>query len=89
MTMLTVLPLMTGSDLLTVLAAMTAIYEGTPWGGGELLPGSADQVAPQVGGLLVVSAKPSKLEGASPPLSELSFAHWAPQYVTDVPWTAF
>src|SRR6266851_5462954 len=64
--------------------ARTAMKDGKgASGGAELLPGSLVQFPPQFGGVLLsASAKPSKLRGARPPLSEFSLAHCAPQKVT-------
>src|SRR5512133_3718998 len=60
----------------------TPMNEGTTSCGDELFPGLVDQLPPQTGGAgLVVSAKPLKLGGASPPLSTFSVAHCAPQNV--------
>jgi hypothetical protein len=79
------LPEVVGPDLADALVTITPINAGRgPSGGGELLPGSALQTAPQVG-VFGLSAKPLKLRGAGPPLRELIFAHWAPQNVTDRP----
>lgn len=48
-------------DLLTVLVTITAIYDGTLVGDLELLPGSAVQVFPQEGGVMLsVVANPLK-----------------------------
>ena len=55
-------------------------------GGFELLPGLLVQVPPQPEG--AVSAKPLKELGAEPPLMALSFAHCAPQNVTELPMPA-
>jgi hypothetical protein len=52
-----------------------------------LLPGSVVQLCPHTGAV-VLSSNPLKLLGALPPLSELSFDHWAPQNVTVVPFAA-
>ncbi len=85
--MCTVLPKIAESDWLTELVTITAMYAGSgPAGGGVLLPGSAVQLMRQLG-VVGFSAKPLKLAGAGPPLTELSFPHCAPQKVTDVPMT--
>ena len=73
------MPEIVDQDLSTELDTITAMNDGTVAGGPELLPGSVVQGCPQAGGLLVESAKPLKLFGAPPPLSELLFAHCAPQ----------
>src|SRR5438876_8489536 len=57
----------------------------TAGGGSELLPGSVVQGLQPFAWL----AQPLKLGGADPPLSELSFHHWAPQNVTVLPTIAF
>ncbi len=55
-------------------------------GGLELLPGPVVQVMPHFGGSAEsVTAKPLKLAGAVPPLSLLTFDHFAPQKVTLAP----
>lgn len=75
---------------MVALAAITLIVAGTLAGGGALLPGSVVQVPPQTAGFgVLLSAKPLKLVGASPPLNELTLAHFAPQKVTLLPTTAF
>ena len=54
------------------------------------MPGSLVHVPPQLAGFVLVEfAKPLKLDGADPPLSEFFFAHCAPQKVTCWPTTAF
>ncbi len=69
-------------DLAAELVTITAMYLGSgPAGGRALLPGSVLKDAPQLG-VLRLAAKPLKLAGAPPPLSELSCAHCAPQNVT-------
>src|SRR3989442_1783973 len=89
MTILGILPDMVEPDLVIELDAITAMKAGTVAGGPELFPGSVVHVPPQVGGaVLVVSAKPLKAAGAGPPLSELTFAHCAPQKVTALPTVA-
>src|SRR5258708_2626277 len=89
MTMWRVLPEIVEPDLAAELVTITAMKVGSgPAGGGVLLPGSAVQPLPQVG-VVGFSAKPLKLRGAEPPLKELSFAHCAPQKVTEVPVAAF
>ena len=77
-------------DFVIELDTMTEIYDGTVFGGPELFPGSLFQLPPQVGGFVLGElANPLKLDGAEPPLKELSFDHCAPQNVTDAPTTAF
>ena len=62
---------------LTVEVTITAMYWGTAPTGGGLLPVSLDQPVPHAGGVLVVLAKPLKVEGAeAPELSGFSFDHW-------------
>src|ERR1700737_3718806 len=69
---------------------MTAMKAGNgPVGGGELLPGSADQLVPHAGEVPGVSSKPLKAAGAAPPLREFRFHHCAPQNVTEVPTALF
>ena len=78
-------PEIVGPDLLDELVTITAMSAGSgPWGGGELLPGSALHTAPHVG-VVGLAAKPLKPRGAGPPLNELIFAHCAPQNVTEWP----
>lgn len=85
-----VLPEIVGPDWLMELDAITAMNSGTERGGLELVPGSVVQVSPHRGVLLgVVLAKPVKLAGAGPPLSEFGCDHWAPQKVTGLPTVAF
>ena len=89
MTILGPLPLMTGPDLVTELAAITLMKAGTLSGGLQLLPGSLSHVPPHDGGFgLNTLAKPLKLAGAEPPLRWFALSHWAPQKVTFVPTTA-
>ena len=77
------LPEIVGPDFVIELATMTVMYVGTLLGGPELLPELLVHVPPQFGGFgLVEFAKPLKLAGAGPPLSEFRFAHCAPQNVT-------
>src|SRR2546422_320669 len=86
MTILRTSPEMVAPDLVIELDAITAMNGGTLAGGPELFPGSVAHVPPQAGGVvLVISAKPLNAAGAGPPLSELTFAHFAPQKVTAVP----
>ena len=76
-------PMIVDPDFVVELVTMTEINDGMLLGGPELLPGLLVQTPPQRGGFgLVELAKPLKLEGAGPPLSELRFAHCAPQKVT-------
>jgi hypothetical protein len=71
------------------LVTITPMKAGSgPDGGGVELPGSLDQSRPQVG-VCGSSAKPLKLLGAPRPLNLLSFAHCAPQNVTELPTVAF
>src|SRR6266478_1438860 len=87
--MWTVLPEISEPSLPTELVTITAMKVGSgPSGGGVLLPGSVVQATPQLG-VVGSSAKPLKLRGAEPPLVGLSFAHCAPQKVTEVPVAAF
>src|SRR6266851_4819732 len=89
MTMWTMVPEVVEPDLVALLVTITAMKVGSgPAGGGELLPGAAVKVAPQVG-VVGLFAKPLKLLGAAPPLKELVFAHCAPQNVTEVPIAEF
>lgn len=70
-------------DFVIELDTSTVMYDATLLGGPELLPGSLAQLPPQVGGAVLVEfAKPLKLDGAEPPLSEFNFHHCAPQNVT-------
>ena len=69
------------------LDTITVMYSGIAAGGPEVLPGSLVQVPPQVE-VSAELAKPLKLEGAEPPLSEFKFDHCAPQKVTWVPTAA-
>lgn len=58
------------------LDTITAMYDGMVSGGPELSPGSLVQAPPQLGRFVPTdSAKPSKLDGAGPPLSEFNLAH--------------
>jgi len=69
-------PEITGPDFVIELDTITVMYAGTLFGGPELLPGSLVHVPPQLAGFVLVEfAKPSKLEGADPPLREFSCAH--------------
>jgi len=77
---------MVSPDLEIALDAITAMKEGTLSGGFELFPGSLVQFPPQLCGAVV--ANPLKEFGADPPLSELSFAHCAPQNSTVLPTAA-
>src|SRR5260370_38844239 len=87
--MWTVLPEISEPSLPTELVTITAMKVGSgPSGGGVLLPGSVVQATPQLG-VVGSSAKPLKLRGAEPPLVGLSFAHCAPQKVTELPVPAF
>ena len=82
------LPDVVGPDLAAELVTITPISAGRgPSGGGELLPGAARQAIPHVG-VLGLLAKPLKLRGAGPPVRKLTFAHWAPQNVTELPTAA-
>ena len=87
-TMWTIVPEIVDPDLEIELETITAMKAGTVPGGPALLPGPVDQRVPQVAGTLGLFAKPLKLSGADPPLSEFSFAHWAPQNVTCEPTPA-
>ena len=61
-------------------------YGGSTSGGWELFPGREVQAIPHFGGSEErVSAKPSKLSGADPPLKVLTTAHCAPQNVSSAP----
>src|ERR1700682_2884632 len=83
------LPVIVEPDFVIELAAITVMKCGMLLGGPELLPGSLAHAPPQVGGLVLVElAKPLKLWGASPPLSEFKLAQCAPQNVTRLPTTA-
>jgi hypothetical protein len=76
--------------LVTVLATPTVIYSGKYAGGLELLPPVDVQLPPHAIGFGVPDdAYPLKLDGAGPPLSELSVNHCGPQNVTVFPTTAF
>src|SRR5712691_7514736 len=87
--MWTVSPEISEPSLPTELVTITAMKAGSgPSGGGVLLPGSVVQATPQLG-VVGFSAKPLKLLGAEPPLVGLSFAHCAPQKVTESPTEAF
>jgi len=78
-------PVVSSPDLDAELATITPMYDGSCSGGFELLPGSADQVPPQVGRVVLkVLAKPLKSAGAGPPLREFNLDHLALQKVTDV-----
>jgi hypothetical protein len=88
-TMSGMLPAIVEPDCVIELAAITVMKGGMLLGGPELLPGSLVHVPPQVGGFgLVELAKPLKLRGAAPLLSEFNRAHCAPQNVTWLPTTA-
>src|SRR5215468_10473729 len=63
---------------------MSSMNCGTVAGGGVELPGSVDQLTPQVGAG-GVSSKPLNAAGAVPPESEFAFHHCAPQKVTALP----
>jgi hypothetical protein len=76
MTILGLLPLMTGPDLVIELAAITLMKAGTLSGGWQLLPGLLCQVPPHDGGFgFNTLAKPLKLAGAEPPLRWFALAH--------------
>lgn len=83
------LPEIVGPDRLIALDAITVMYSGTKPGGLELMLESVVQVSPHRGRLRVWLAKPWKLAGAGPPLSEFRCDHWAPQRVTGLPTAAF
>src|SRR5436309_13588916 len=89
MTMCGVFPEICAPDFEDELVTITPMKAGSgPAGGGALLPGSVLQSVPQLGtdGFL---AKPLKLAGAEPALSEFSFDHCEPQNVTGVPLPVF
>lgn len=87
--MCTVFPEIVDPDWEIELETITAIKAGSgPGGGGGLLPGSVDQLVPQVTDAGAFS-KPLKADGAEPPLNVFSFPHCAPQKVTGVPNAAF
>jgi hypothetical protein len=74
-----VLPEIVEPDFVLELVTITPMNAGSgPAGGGVLLPGSVLQSTRQLG-VAGFSAKPLKLAGAAPPLSELSFHHCAPR----------
>jgi len=82
-TIVGIFPEISEPDFVMELDTSTMMNCGTVAGGSELFPGSLVQLPLQVGGFgMVELAKPLKLDGAEPPLSELSFAHCAPQNVT-------
>jgi len=82
------LPEMIEPVFVAELVTITPMKAGSgPDGGGVELPGSVDQSRPQVG-VRGSSAKPLKLLGAARPLNVLSFAHCAPQNVTELPTAA-
>src|SRR5260370_40823965 len=84
MTMCTAMPEIAEPLLASGLVAMTAMNAGSdPAGGGVEFPGSALHIAPHVG-VVGSSANPLKLAGAMPPAG-FSFAHCAPQNVTELP----
>ena len=83
------LPVIVEPDSVIELDTITAINEGTLFGGPELFPGSVVHMPPRLGGCVLVEfAKPLKLDGAGPPLNEFNLAHCAPQKVTLVPRAA-
>src|SRR5207302_9191101 len=83
------LPEITEPDIVTELAAITLMVDGTVARGPELLPGSLFHVPPQVAGFgFNVFANPLKAAGAAPPLSEFCFDHCDPQKVTCCPTAA-
>ncbi len=85
MTMEAVLPEMVLLDFVTVLATITAIYDGVLASGLALLPGLLVQVSPQEGdGVLRVVANPLKAVGIEPSERLLSFCHCAPHHVRRV-----
>ncbi len=85
MTMEALLPEMVFLDFVTVLATITAIYDGALAGGLALLPGLLVQVAPQEGDVVLrVVANPLKAAGTEPPERLLSFCHCAPHHVRRV-----
>ena len=82
--MCTAMPEIAEPLLAGALVTMTAMNAGSdPAGGGVEFPGSALHLAPHVG-VVGSSANPLKLAVAMPP-SEFSFAHCAPQNVTELP----
>ena len=82
-------PEITLPDCVIALDTITVMNSGMLLGGPELLPGSLLHVPPQFAGFGVAEfAKPLKLAGADPPLSEFFVAHCAPQNVTCLPTTA-
>ena len=88
-TSLRLLPEITEPLLAIELDTITVMNSGIAAGAPALLPGSLVQVPPHVAGdVLAELANPLKLDGAEPPLSELDFAHCAPQNVTWLPTIA-
>src|SRR6185437_10303997 len=74
--------------LVTECEEIASITGGSgPSGGSDLLPGSVVQLPPQLPSTSL--AKPLNEAGASPPESEFSFHHCAPQNSTWVPTVAF
>src|SRR5437588_6407347 len=72
-------------DFITVLVAITAIYDGALVGGFVSLPGLVVQVFPQEGdAVLRVLANPLNAAGAEPLDRLFSFCHCAPHHVTGV-----
>src|SRR5215510_2010458 len=89
-TSLVTLPLIVGPLLVAELVTIMVMNLGTLAGAPVSPPAGAVHVPPQLTGFeLVLFAKPLKLAGAAPPLSEFCLAHWAPQNVTFCPTTAF
>src|SRR4051812_34259797 len=77
-------------DLVVLLVTSTPMYEGTTSVGGGLLPPEVDDGAPHVAGgvavgRLTVPAKPLNADGAAPPDSTFTPAHWLPHQVTVPP----
>ena len=76
-----IVPVITEPDFCTLSVTRTWMRLGSVGGGNALLPGRVVHLAPQVM-LVGLSAKPLNADGATPPLSTLSFVHWEPQKVT-------
>src|SRR5262245_31172694 len=82
-TILMTLPDTWEPNLLTAVGTNTAMNDGTVAGGPRLFPPELVHVMPHATGAENPSAKPLKAFGAGPPLRVLTFAHCAPQNVTD------
>src|SRR5579859_6046549 len=87
-TLVVVVEATTDPSWVTLLATATSMYSGSGAGGGsELLPVPVVQASAHMGAGNELT-QPLNDDGASPPLSVLSFHHCAPQNVTWLPRAA-